>query len=200
MNPGPPSISDTSSDLVSRLRVRDDQAWERFTAVYGPLVFYWCQRSRLGDADAADVVQNVFVAVAAAINNYRPRSGSPFRAWLWTITRNKINDHFRVKNAAADAVGGSAAAQRLAQLPDYEPHEETDAQDRDQLSALFHRGLATVRAEFEERTWQAFWRAAVENESTADIGAELGITANAVRQAKSRVLRRLRDQLGDDLR
>lgn len=54
-----------------------------------------------------------------------------------------------------------------------------------------------VRSEFEDRTWQAFWRVAVEGHATAEVAADLGITANAVRQAKSRVLRRLRQELGD---
>lgn len=197
MSPEPPSFSRTSSDLVSRLRARDEQAWERLTELFAPLVFYWCKRSRLRDADAADVVQNVFASVATAIDGYQQRPDSRFRGWLWAITRNKINDHFRELNARGEAIGGTTAQGQFAQLADYEPREETDAQDRHQLTALFHRGLESVRAEFEDRTWEAFWRATIENESTADIGADLGITANAVRQAKSRVLRRLRDQLGD---
>ena len=53
------------------------------------------------------------------------------------------------------------------------------------------------RAEFEERTWQAFWRVTVEGQDTAEVAAQLGISANGVRQAKSRVLRRLREELGE---
>jgi RNA polymerase sigma-70 factor (ECF subfamily) len=62
-----------------------------------------------------------------------------------------------------------------------------------------HRGLAQVQAEFEPRTWQAFWMVVVEGRSPADVAAALGISANSVRQAKSRILRRLRAELGDDL-
>ncbi len=54
-----------------------------------------------------------------------------------------------------------------------------------------------VRSEFEERTWNAFWRSAVEDEPTSEIAESLGITANGVRQAKSRVLRRLGQELGE---
>ena len=59
------------------------------------------------------------------------------------------------------------------------------------------RALALIRGEFEERTWGAFWRTAVEGRAAKDVGAELGLSAGAVRVAKSRVLHRLREELGD---
>jgi len=57
--------------------------------------------------------------------------------------------------------------------------------------------LELVRGEFEERTWQAFWRAAVQGQAPADIATDLGMSPAAVRKVKSRVLRRLREELGD---
>ena len=57
--------------------------------------------------------------------------------------------------------------------------------------------MSLVRDQFEERTWRAFWRVAVEDRSPSEVAEELGITANAVRQAKSRVLRRLREEMGE---
>ena len=88
------SSDGTSSDLLSRVRAQDPAAWERLADLYGPLVYYWCRRSGLQEADAADVVQNVFVAVASAIENYRRQADATFRGWLWTVTRSKVQDHF----------------------------------------------------------------------------------------------------------
>jgi RNA polymerase sigma-70 factor (ECF subfamily) len=65
------------------------------------------------------------------------------------------------------------------------------------LTGLYHRALELVRGEFEERTWQAFWRATVEGHAPADIAADIGVTPAAVRKAKSRVLLRLRQEVGD---
>ncbi len=195
----PSTFGSTSSDLISRLRAQDAAAWERLTDLYGPLVYYWSRRSNLQGEDAADIFQSVFTAIATNIQNYQQREGSNFQGWLWTITRNKINDHFRRIRQHGEAAGGTAAQQQLADLPDYQPSETTDGEDRQEFSALLHRGLDLVRAEFEDRTWQAFWRSAVEGDSTADIAADMGISANSVRQSKSRVVRRLRDELGEDL-
>jgi RNA polymerase sigma-70 factor (ECF subfamily) len=54
-----------------------------------------------------------------------------------------------------------------------------------------------VRHEFEDRTWRAFWRVTVEGHPTADVAVEMGITSSAIRQAKSRVLRRLKEEIGE---
>jgi RNA polymerase sigma-70 factor (ECF subfamily) len=65
------------------------------------------------------------------------------------------------------------------------------------LSALYHRLLGLLKAGFEDRTWQAFWRVAVDGRPAADVADELGMSAVAVRKAKSRVLHRLREEAGD---
>jgi RNA polymerase sigma-70 factor (ECF subfamily) len=53
-----------------------------------------------------------------------------------------------------------------------------------------------IRGAIEWRTWQAFWLTAVEGRLPRDVALELGISPGAVRVAKSRVLKRLRDELG----
>lgn len=55
--------------------------------------------------------------------------------------------------------------------------------------------LELIRAEFEDRTWQAFWRVTVEDRQSGLVAEALEMTPGAVRQAKSRVLRRLREEL-----
>jgi RNA polymerase sigma-70 factor (ECF subfamily) len=59
------------------------------------------------------------------------------------------------------------------------------------------RALELVRAEFEERTWQMFWQTVVEDWAAADVAAELGVSAAAVRMARSRVLRRLEEAVAE---
>jgi len=178
------------------VRERDPQAWEKLTELYGPLVYHWCRRYGCADDGAADVFQDVFAAVATGIDRFEhdPARGT-FRGWLRTITLNKLRDYQRKSAGEARATGGTEAQRRMAAVVD--PASDDGEADRAQLSGLFRRGLEQVRGEFEPRTWQAFWRTAVEEEPTSDVAADLGITSNGVRQARSRVLRRLRQQLGD---
>jgi RNA polymerase sigma-70 factor (ECF subfamily) len=59
---------------------------------------------------------------------------------------------------------------------------------------VFGRLLGLVRADFADKTWEAFRRFALEGRPTAAVAAELGVSENAVLLAKSRVLRRLKDE------
>jgi RNA polymerase sigma-70 factor (ECF subfamily) len=148
--------------------------------------------------DAADTLQDVFTAVSSRINDFRRGGqGTTFRGWLWIITRNKIRDYFRAERGKAEAVGGTDAQLRLADIPDDCTDSTADGGDHRETAAVFQRALKIIQADFEDHTWNAFWRITVEGQDTAEVAAALGMSANAVRQAKSRVLRRLRAELGD---
>lgn len=194
--PSPSGLS-TSRSLLVRARDGDAMAWDRLSVLYAPLVFHWCRHRGLREADAADVVQDVFQAVATHLGPFRKHSPSDtFRGWLRTITENKIRDHYRRKGNEADAVGGTEAQHRLTQIP--APAAPSDAEIQDDWDERFlQHALDAVRQEFEDRTWQAFWRTTVEGRAPSDVGAELAMSQGAVRVAKSRVLRRLRLELGD---
>jgi RNA polymerase sigma-70 factor (ECF subfamily) len=182
--------------LLQRVRTRDPAAWERLVALYGPMVYGWCLRSGLQPADAADVGQDVFAAVARAIDGFRhDHEGDTFRGWLFTITRNKIRD--RPQRPGGTGAGGTDAQRRLAELPSEQPDEFIPMADSDRVTekkALCRRAVELIRVEFEPRTWEAFWRAFVDMQAPADIAAGLGLSVNAVYLAKSRILRRLREE------
>jgi RNA polymerase sigma-70 factor (ECF subfamily) len=76
------------------------------------------------------------------------------------------------------------------------PAEEDD-DPAEEMNALYRRALELVRVEFEERTWQMFWLVVVESRAPGDVAAEMKVTAGAVRLAKFRVLRRLKEEVGD---
>jgi RNA polymerase sigma-70 factor (ECF subfamily) len=191
------SSAATSRGLLERARVRDPAAWERMVALYAPLVLHWCRGWGLNEDDAADVFQDVFQAVAAHLAGFRrEKAGDTFRGWLRTITRNKVNDFFRRRRREPPGLGGSEARAALSQVPEAVPADESSAPGPAERAVL-RRALEWIRGEFEERTWQAFWRTAVDGRSPAAVGEELGMSPGAVRVAKSRVLRRLRAELGD---
>ena len=189
----------TSISLLRGLKARDQEAWVRMTRIYGPVVYRWCRRMGVPADDVADVAQEVFQAVAARVDGFRrDRPSDSFRGWLWSITRNKGIDFFRRAGRQPGATGGTDAQARLGQLP-FEPDsvENRAATNDDDGTYVLHRALELVRGEFTAHNWAAFWRSTVDHESSTDIARDLGMTANAVRQAKYRVLRRLRSELED---
>jgi RNA polymerase sigma-70 factor (ECF subfamily) len=193
----PPSSTATRRSLLDGARARDAAAGERLVALYAPLVLSWCRVWGLRDDDAADVIQEVFQAIATHLGGFRrQRAGDTFRGWLRTITRNKVNDHFRRTKREPAGVGGSEARALLLQVAGAEPTDGSTPADAAE-GELLRRALEMIRGEFEPRTWEAFWQTAVEGRATADVAADLGMSPGAVRVAKSRVLHRLRADLGE---
>ena len=141
----------------------------------------------------------MFAAVARNLDRFRKeRPADTFRGWLATITRNKVRDYYRQRGEEPAAAGGTEAAQRLSQVLDPFPDSDPDdPADEAVLSGVLRRALDAIRGEFHDRTWQAFWGVVVEGRTAAEIGENLHMQPGHVRVAKSRVLQRLRQELGD---
>lgn len=196
---GPPAHGTsplTSLSLLHRARAREQTAWDRLFYLYRPLVLYWCSRWGVRHDDADDVVQEVFREISDSLASFQEeRPGATFRGWLRGVTRNRLLMHFRSAGKHAQAEGGSSALHRLEGVTD--PTADAEEDPADQLSGLYRRALELVRAEFEQQTWTMFWRTVIDGRTPAEVSAEQGVTDAAVRQAKSRVLRRLREEVGD---
>jgi len=194
----------TRLSLISRVKTDDSEAWRDLVELYGPLVRFWCRRSGLNDVSSSDCVQNVFMAVLRSLDQYRGGNHS-FRAWLWTITRNKIIDAARAEQRQTHGVGGSTALSQLNQLPEsFEAGgslsrdlDESNPTEQWQLRELLRRAMQQLKNEFEPKTWRIFERSVIDGLSSASVSEELSVTPAAVRKYRSRILRRLRQQLGD---
>jgi len=188
----------TSLTLLLRLRANDSDAWRTMVHLYSPLVGYWCTRSGVRGTDAEDVMQEVFRAAASHLHDFRrERPGDSFRAWLRGITRNRVLLHFRSSRRHPLPSGGTDALLRLEGVADPTGEALEEEDPAEELDGLRRRALELVRNEFEERTWQAFWSTAIGGRSAVDIAAEMKISPAAVRMAKSRVLRRLKEEFGE---
>jgi RNA polymerase sigma-70 factor (ECF subfamily) len=193
-----PDDSATSPSLLDLARAKDEEAWRRLTELYAPLIFRWCRQGGLGDADAADVCQEVFSAVHAGLGSFRREKKGAFRCWLRSITRTKIIDlHGRRPPGVAE--GGSTAQERLAQVEAPLPSDPPEAAEDEETDTglLYRRALDLIRRDFEEATWQAFWKVVVEGRPPKDVATELGQKRGTVDSAKYRVLKRLREELRD---
>jgi RNA polymerase sigma-70 factor (ECF subfamily) len=191
-----PDVADdsTSSSLLRRAARREADAWRRIVGLYTPLVRLWCRQARLPEQDVADVSQEIFSVVAARLDVFdAKRPGTSFRGWMRGIARNKLRDHF--EGRGEKAAGGSEAAKRLQDVPSPAAIELSESPQV--VADIYRRALNLVRDEFESRTWTAFWRLTVDGQPASKVAAELGISPNAARQAKSRVLRRLKRELGE---
>ena len=179
----------TSVSLLDRLRQPGDaEAWARFVDLYTPLIYFWVRRIGVPSDDASDLVQEVFILLMRKLPQFQYDRRRSFGAWLRVTTENRCRDYLR---------------RRRPERPDSDFVEPCLPDDTELFSEteyrqhLARRALQLMRAEFQPTTWKACWEHVVSGRSADDIARELGISANAVYVAKSRVLRRLREDLAN---
>ena len=196
----------TSTSLILRIQAKDQVARDRFARLYTPYVYGMCRANGLQDSDAEDVSQNVLRSIVSGIACYQ-RTGS-FRGWISQVTRNRIIDHHRRHRRQPTSEGGTDFQIKISAVPDVlMPLSSQSAVDGD---PLLLQALSLIREEFETSTWTAFWRMVVEGHGAAEIAKDLGWIdsdnpashakgAKRVRQAKFRVMKRMKDEFGEVL-
>lgn len=187
----------TSVSLLDRLKsARPDASdWDRARDIYLPLILGWIGRvPGLGD-EAKDLSQEVIVVLLREIPRFDRRREGSFRAWLRQVTVNKVRT-WRRQRLRRPSVGLDPADGFLERLadPDGDLAREWDKEhDRHVTQKL----LAAVRPDFSASTWEAFQKVALDGLPAAIVSQELGISENAVIRAKSRILKRLREEAGE---
>ena len=182
------------------LRIQDPQnhaAWVEFLAIYEPLVYRLARRRGLQDADARDLCQDVFRAVAGAARRWTPDPArGSFRSWLFRIAQNQLLNALRRQRRHGRASGDSDVA-RLLEVQPAGGDEDAREIQAEYRRRLFQLAAESIEREFTRSTWQAFWQTAVLSREVARVAAELGISPGAVYIARSRVLARLRERVGE---
>jgi RNA polymerase sigma-70 factor, ECF subfamily len=163
--------------------------------LYAPTVKRWLRKARLQEADIEDLCQEVFLEVDRKIVEFRrEREGDTFRGWLARIAYFKYCNHRRtLRRLPLLGAGGRTEPQA------YEAFGDFDSECPEDVPSVYERALNLMCRDFEDSTWQAFWRVVIENRSPSLVAEELKISANAVYIAKARVLSRLREEFGEVL-
>jgi len=190
-------VTPTSVSLLDRLKGAPPDAsdWGRLHDIYLPLITRWLRRiPGLGD-ESDDLAQDVFVVIVRELPRFeRQREGS-FRAWLRKVTVNKVRA-LRKQLGRKPVAGLDQTDGFLAQLAD--PNGELAREwDLDHDRHVFQKLLAIVQPDFQPNTWEAFRRFTIDGHPAVEVAAELGLNVNSVLQAKSRVLKRLREEAGE---
>ncbi|HET6884032.1 MAG TPA: sigma-70 family RNA polymerase sigma factor [Pirellulales bacterium] len=186
-------MPDTPASLLERLRKQPDAAsWDRLLAIYDPLVRSWLRRYSFQAADCDDLVQEVFGVLVRELPNFHHegRRGA-FRTWLRGVLVNRLRVLWRDRRKQGNTVDPKLLEEAFDQLQD-PASDLARLWDAEHDQQVVHRLLRLLEPEFTPATWRAFRLLVLEGKTTVEVAAQLGITVNAVRLAKSRVLRRLR--------
>ncbi len=183
----------TSATLLVRVRELDDaDAWRQFVRVYSPLLYVWAKQMGLRHDDAVDLVQDVFAVLVQKLPTFDHDKGQRFRGWLWTVTRRRWVERQRRAQLPLDTDRDPA------ELPAAAGATETGSvEEREFYVHLLRNVLPTLRGNFHESTWRAFWKHVVDGRPAAAVAEEEGLSVAAVYKAKLRVTAHLSKELGD---
>jgi RNA polymerase sigma-70 factor (ECF subfamily) len=178
----------TRASLILRLQNAEDvAAWDEFAAVYGPVIYRVAIGRGFQAADAENLVQEVFLAVANSVSKWLEREDrGRFRAWLLRIARNEAVDMLNERATRPLGRDGSAAEQILADLPARD--ELSSALDLEYERNVFRWAAEQVCDSVARHTWDAFWLTSVEGLPVAEAASRLNTRPGNIYFARSRVM------------
>ena len=184
---------ETRASLLVQIQSPENrEAWELFAATYQPVIYRIARRRGLQDADAHDLVQDVLVRVSTAIDRFEQQPGVRFRNWLGRVASNTILT--ALTRAPRDlGQGGTDGGEQLEQYPDAE--ELTKELDSEVMREQFRRAAAVVRTDVNDDTWRSFELTVISGLSCEQAASELGKSIGTVYAARSRVFKRIREQV-----
>jgi RNA polymerase sigma factor (sigma-70 family) len=187
--------SQTSTTLLGRLHESptDASAWNEFVDRFGRMIYRWCRRWRLQQADAEDVTQSVMLTLAGEMKGFAYDPSGSFRGWLKTITYRSWCQFARNRGRPGTAAGGGPNLDLLYTAEagaDFLSMIEREA-DRE----LLEKSMALVRLRVQPHTWEAFRLLALEGVSGDRAAERLGMKIGTVFVARSKVQRMLQQEI-----
>lgn len=185
-------VKETPRSLLNRLAEHPAEAdWRRLLDLYQPFIAKWLSQAGVPEADSPDLSQDVLTAVVKEMPTFRHNDHTgAFRKWLRIVVVNRTRDYWRKRNTTQTASDNSRLLDELE-----DPSSGLSGQwEREHNSHVSRQLLLMVKDEFAATTWAAFRMQVIDGIKAAEVAAKLEITVNAALIAKSRVLRRLREE------
>ena len=182
----------TRLSLLARVRnLGDGPSWDKFHAIYRPLIFGYLRTMGLKEHEADDLTQEVFGRLLKILPTFELLPGKGrFRSYLWKLTYNMLVDRARRRKVHDRAE--VEWVRRFSAVEASESRELKEAWTIQHRKRILEVVLPRVRATTSRTAWACFEGRLVHRRPAAEIAAKLGITANAVYVYASRVLKEVR--------
>ena len=171
------------TDLVTRARSGDKQAWDALVERYASLIWSICRRHRLADADADDVGQSVWLQLVEHLDKVRDPAALP--GWLATTTRRECARVLRAVRGP-HAAGYAVDAETV-------PDDQAQMAEQQVLVSERHAALREAFAHLPPCDQQLI-ALLIQDPPVpyAEIGARLGIPVGSIGPTRGRCLDKMR--------
>jgi RNA polymerase sigma-70 factor (ECF subfamily) len=194
---------ETRHSLLVKVSRGDSEGWSEFVSLYEPLLLSYVLSRGLPRHEAADVVQEIFIKLFRTLPSFKlDHQRGRFRTWLWQITSTTIADWARQKKRRARLNEREREHQVQREEASLQPDAAWDTAFEQRVLNFV---LQSVRETTQAKTWTCFEEHLLKGRPSAQVGLELGLSANSVNVNASRVLARVRElseyyreELGDE--
>lgn len=177
-------------DYVRRCASRDESALEALYTASSHLVYTIAMRVLLDEADASEVVVDVYRQVWDGAARFDEQRGSA-AAWIVILARSRAMDRRRSRTARMRT---AASVEALPEAMSSQPSPETLAIATQGNRAVM-RALALVPAEQRQALDLAFFAGLTHSEIAERLGEPLGTVKTRIRLAVSRLRELLKDAI-----
>ena len=181
----------TRATIFVRLAAPDTElrelSWREFYEMYGPIVRGFARNCGLPPQEGDDILQEVMLGFFSVSPRFEYDSAKGrFRGYLKRATLNAVRARYRRHRTAAQLEDNSVST---------DPATAAVAWDHEWSLSILNRALQAVATRFEPATFEAFdlyARRGVPVKAAAD---RTGLSDQAVRQAKCRVMKAVREEI-----
>jgi RNA polymerase sigma-70 factor (ECF subfamily) len=183
------SSDDTRCSVIVGVCAQDPERWRQFDAIYRPMLLAFMKKRGLREAEANDVVQDIFVKLVTKIQTYQ-RDKCSFRSWLFNVAQNALIDRARRRATRKKAVEGWAAhVLRAGPSDSLAMAEEWVKLHRERI---LEHALDRARATTSPESWACFEQRLLRNRPAEEIARELSVDRGAVYVRAARVFKQVR--------
>ncbi len=185
-------IPETRMSMIERAKTKDADRAELYVA-YVAVISRWCLEFGLSREDAEDLSQELAsLELFRKLHAYDPKLGR-FRAWLKTVVRRYVIDHWRGETRRRDLLRDFWQIALALAL-----NGDTLRDDPDQLlhplRPFIEEVIARVRKRVHPDTWEAFDRVDLQGQQIAVVAEGMGVKPNSVIKSIGRVRKHLLDE------
>ena len=203
LEPESPSLC-TRPSLVAGLQAGDEDRWQEFFRLYGPVIRGFALKAGLTETEADEVVQETCIGVARNVGEYRyDPAKCRFKTWLLNLASWRVKNQYTKRHRWDD---------RRQRTPEDEDRKLSSVLDTDflrlagpdALSALWEAewrekllaaALEKVRGDVSTTQFQIFDLNVLKDWPAGDVAKSLGVSLASVYLAKHRVAKAVKQEV-----